>query len=131
MHLRQILSAYAAYYNQARTHFTERCALASSRPTIWRHCRHSDPGWTAPPIRPDMIFGRDRSGNWLGRFFLAHRRLRLGSGGKRGVHGVAIAEAVDIRLEARDHFPLERLRQLVTRDLMLRALAKEVAHRRF
>jgi len=39
--------------------FTEKCALASSRPTIWRHCRCSDPGWTAPPIRPDMIFGKD------------------------------------------------------------------------
>ena len=38
---------------------TERCALASSRPTIWRYRRHSDPGWTAPPIRPDMIFGKD------------------------------------------------------------------------
>ena len=39
---------------------TEGCALASSGPTIWRHCRHSDPGWTAPSIRPDMIFGKDR-----------------------------------------------------------------------
>src|ERR1022692_715257 len=29
---------------------TERCALASSSPTIWRHCRHSDLGWAAPPI---------------------------------------------------------------------------------
>jgi hypothetical protein len=38
---------------------TERCAFASSRPTIWRHCRYSDPGWIAPPIRPDMIFGKD------------------------------------------------------------------------
>jgi len=33
---------------------TERCALASSSPTLWRHLRHSDPGWTAPPIRPDI-----------------------------------------------------------------------------
>jgi hypothetical protein len=40
---------------------TERCALASSRPTIWRYRHHSDPGWTAPPIRPDMIFGKDRT----------------------------------------------------------------------
>src|ERR1035437_2913493 len=31
--------------------------LASSRPTIWHHCRHSDLGWAASPIRPDMIFG--------------------------------------------------------------------------
>jgi hypothetical protein len=38
---------------------TERCALASSSPTFWRHPRRSDPGWTAPPIRPYIIFGRD------------------------------------------------------------------------
>jgi transposase InsO family protein len=60
MHLRRILSAYAAYYNH--THalgITEGCALASSRPTLWRHCRCSNSGWTAPPIRPDMIFGKD------------------------------------------------------------------------
>ena len=38
---------------------TQRCALASSSPRLWRHCRHSDPGWTAPPIPPDMIFGKD------------------------------------------------------------------------
>ena len=42
---------------------TERCAVTSSRPTVWRHCRHSDPGWTASPIRPDMIFGKDRCPN--------------------------------------------------------------------
>jgi hypothetical protein len=39
---------------------TERCALASSSPTIWRHWRHSDLGRAASPIRPDMIFGKDR-----------------------------------------------------------------------
>ena len=44
----------------------ERCAFASSGPTIWRHCHHSHPGWTAPPIRPDMIFGKDRANNPLG-----------------------------------------------------------------
>jgi hypothetical protein len=37
----------------------ERCAVASSRPTVWRHCRHSDLGWAASPIRPDMIFGKN------------------------------------------------------------------------
>ena len=40
---------------------TERCALASSSPTLWRHLRHSDLGWTAPPIRPDIIFGKDNA----------------------------------------------------------------------
>ena len=38
---------------------TERCAFASSRPTIWRHCRHSDLGRATSSIRPDMIFGKD------------------------------------------------------------------------
>ena len=60
MYLRRTLSAYAAYYNQAHAlGIIERCALASSRPTIWRHCRHSDLGGAASPIRPDMIFGKD------------------------------------------------------------------------
>ena len=40
---------------------TERCALASSRPTIWRYRRHSDPGWTASPIRPDMNFRKGQA----------------------------------------------------------------------
>ena len=43
---------------------TERCALASSSPTIWRHCRHSDLGRAASPIRPDMIFGKDTDARW-------------------------------------------------------------------
>ena len=42
---------------------TERCALASSSPTIWRHCRYSDLGWAASPTRPDMIFGKDSRKN--------------------------------------------------------------------
>jgi len=48
--LRRVLSAYAAYYNQARTHLAlqKDAPLHRSVPTIWRHCRHSDPDWTAP-----------------------------------------------------------------------------------
>ena len=38
---------------------TERCAVTSSRPTVWRHCSHSDLGRATSSIRPDMIFGRD------------------------------------------------------------------------
>ena len=38
---------------------TERRALASSRPTVWHHCRHPHLGRTASPICPDMIFGKD------------------------------------------------------------------------
>src|SRR5262249_27548272 len=47
--------------SRARTHlaFTERCALASSSPTVWCYCRHSDLGRAASSIRPDMIFGKD------------------------------------------------------------------------
>ncbi len=39
---------------------TERCALTSCSPTVWRHCRHSDLGRATSSIRPDMIFGKDR-----------------------------------------------------------------------
>ena len=60
-HLRLVLSAYAAYYNQARTHL----ALGKDAP-LHRAVQRSGaiatiphPGWTAPPIRPDMIFGKD------------------------------------------------------------------------
>lgn len=42
---------------------TEKCALASSGPAIWRHCRHSDLGWATSSIRPDMIFGKDTGKN--------------------------------------------------------------------
>ena len=47
---------------QSSTHalgITERCALASSSPTVRCHCRHSNLGRTTPSIRPDMIFGKD------------------------------------------------------------------------
>ena len=40
-------------------HFFSGGNLASSGLTIWRHCRHSDLGWTALPICPNMIFGKD------------------------------------------------------------------------
>jgi non-ribosomal peptide synthetase component F len=35
---------------------TERCALASISPAIWRCCRYADLGWAAPSICLDMIF---------------------------------------------------------------------------
>ena len=63
-HLGRILSAYAAYYNLTLG-ITERCTLASSSPTVWRHCRHSNLGRTASSIRPDMIFGKDRSCQYM------------------------------------------------------------------
>jgi hypothetical protein len=47
------------------------------------------------------------------RVALTHRRLR-----RRGLDRGAIAEAVDIGLEAIDHLALQRRRQLVARDLV-------------
>jgi transposase InsO family protein len=61
-HLRQILSSYAAYYNEVRTHL----ALGKDAPlgrAVQRtgvHCSHPNLVWAAPPLRPDMIFGRHR-----------------------------------------------------------------------
>ena len=61
MHLRRTLSAYAAYYNRARTHLALGKDAPSHEPSNdWRNFRHSDLGWAASPICPDMIFGRDR-----------------------------------------------------------------------
>ena len=38
---------------------TGRYAVASNHPTVWCHCRHSDLGWAASLLHPDMIFGKD------------------------------------------------------------------------
>src|SRR5262245_41023195 len=38
---------------------TERCAVASTGPTVLRHYRHSHFSGTASSIRADMIFGKD------------------------------------------------------------------------
>jgi len=60
-HLRQILSSYAAYYNQVRTHL----ALGKDTP-LGRAVQRSGAIVAipilsgAPPLRPDMIFGKDR-----------------------------------------------------------------------
>jgi transposase InsO family protein len=76
-HLRRILSTYAAYYNlQSSAHalgITERCPLASSSPTVWCHCRHSDLVWTASPIRSDMIFGKLGSAHFHDEIRVASR----------------------------------------------------------
>ena len=39
---------------------TKRCAVTSSRPTVWRHCSDSNPGRATSSIRPDIIFGKNR-----------------------------------------------------------------------
>jgi hypothetical protein len=60
-HLRQVLSSYATYYNEVRTHI----ALGKDAPQGRAVQRSgniiaipilSEP---APPLRPDMIFGKD------------------------------------------------------------------------
>jgi hypothetical protein len=59
-HLRRIIFTYAAYYNQSRPHL----ALYKDAPlkrTVQRS-RYSRSGRAASPIRPDMIFGKDKGG---------------------------------------------------------------------
>ena len=54
------VSSYLVSRNPARLSNQSIDRLATSRPTSWRHSRHSNLGWAASPIRPDMIFGKDR-----------------------------------------------------------------------
>ena len=65
LQLRQVLASYAAYYNQTRTHL----ALQKDAP-LRRAVQRSGAivaiphlGRAASPIRPDMIFGKDRTVN--------------------------------------------------------------------
>jgi len=37
------------------------CAPGSGGPAVRCHCRHPNLVWAAPPLRPDMIFGKDRA----------------------------------------------------------------------
>ena len=67
---------------------TERCALASSSPTVWWRCRDSYLGRATSSIRPDIIFGKD-TGSDGSR--LDQRHLR---------HGAVLA-AVDFQLRPR------------------------------
>src|SRR5262249_551939 len=57
----------------------QRHAAGSGSPAVRRHCRHPNLVRLAPPLRPDMIFGKDRSRTW----------------GKQGV--IAMARLVDTR----------------------------------
>ena len=57
-HLRQILSCYAAYYNEVRTHLA--LGKDAGRAVDRYHRCHPDPVRPASPLRPDMIFGKDR-----------------------------------------------------------------------
>jgi hypothetical protein len=51
--------------------FAEGCAVTTSHPTSRQHRRHPDPWWITSPIRPDIIFGKDRHGILVGKFICA------------------------------------------------------------
>jgi hypothetical protein len=58
-HLRRILTAYAAYSNQTRTHLALNKDSPLERPIKRQRRRNSRSGWPTPPIRTDLIFGKD------------------------------------------------------------------------
>src|SRR5262245_21524901 len=69
-HLWRILSKYAGYYNEVRTHpagarLSGSETLSRSRSlvgyTIDTHESEFSEATAAPPLRPDMIFGRHRA----------------------------------------------------------------------
>src|SRR2546421_725120 len=64
-HLRRILALYSSYYNQTRTHLGlgEGCAARASCPRIRDHHCHTNSVRIAPPLRADIIFGKDNSFN--------------------------------------------------------------------
>jgi hypothetical protein len=57
-HLRRILTKYAAYYNEVRTHVSPRegCALHARNRAVRRHCRSSDPRRATPSICTNLTF---------------------------------------------------------------------------
>jgi hypothetical protein len=66
-HLRQILSSYAAYYNEVRTHLSlgkdaplgrtvQRSGIIVAIPILSGLHHHR----VTSPLRPDVIFGKDR-----------------------------------------------------------------------
>ena len=59
-HLRRIFRLCSVLQSSAYAlGITKRCAVTSSRPTVWRHCSDSNPGRATSSIRPDIIFGKD------------------------------------------------------------------------
>ena len=61
-HLRRILSSYAGYYNQsARTWLYRKMHRNNGLSNSRQDHRYSRPGRSTSPIRPDMIFGKDRT----------------------------------------------------------------------
>src|SRR5947208_17048779 len=70
-HLRQILSSYAAYYNEVRTHLAlGKDAPRSGSATDRGRCSHPNLVWAAPPLRSDMIFGKHKGRERCRRSYL-------------------------------------------------------------
>src|SRR6266702_2951229 len=57
-HLRRILSKYASYYNEVRTHLSlgKDAPLHAPDRAVRRHYRAADPWWATPSIRTNLRF---------------------------------------------------------------------------
>src|SRR5205823_12454183 len=61
-HLRRILTKYAAYYNELRTHRSStRIPYPSRHPARGPHHICARSRWTSSPLLQNLIFGTDRS----------------------------------------------------------------------
>src|SRR5262245_58886088 len=72
-HLRRILTRYATYYNEVRTHVWKGRARHTSDRALGRYCCVSDPGRATPSIRANLTFRKRHA-------FLAARRLMVSLG---------------------------------------------------
>src|SRR5262249_54197041 len=74
-HPHRIVSLYASYHNEARTHLSLAKDAPISRPieTVWSpHCR-AHGRWPASSLRSNLVFGRDRDLLWQRREHFALR----------------------------------------------------------
>ena len=85
--LRQVLSSYMTYHNEARTHLS----LDKDTPIPRGSRRRSDlrkasSWWSASPIRSDLIYDRDsRRAAMLAGKFIAHYRVSTERQGRSGL----------------------------------------------
>ena len=60
-HLRQILTSYASYYNESRTHLSlHKDAPRGRAVQDTKHCRYARSVGATSSLRADMISGKDR-----------------------------------------------------------------------
>jgi hypothetical protein len=76
-HLRRILAKFSTYYSGWRPYFAwEGCTKQTPDRALWRHCRTCNLGRIASPVRENLVFGSDRSGEFppltTTSFFLQH-----------------------------------------------------------